>query len=114
LNELKLKYEAATQSVAAQGGHVTKSQQAKRLIDAAIAANVDQLRQCCSGIKKICQKFNIVAEMNVMLNQMIAEKRRIHNIKAANEAEAVIQSITRLIQEFSRTDGGSGPGKIRG
>lgn len=91
LDKLKLKYEAATQSVAAQGGYLTKSQQAKRLIDAAITANVDQLRQCCSGIKKICQRFNIVAEMNVMLNQMVAEKRRIRNLKAANEADTVIQ-----------------------
>lgn len=104
---MKAKYEAATRSITLQGGNLTKSQQAKQLIDAAIAANVSQLRQCCVGIKRICRQFNVVAEMNVTLNQMIAEKRRIHDVKSANQAEAVIQSVTRIIAEFSDTPSAS-------
>ena len=100
--DIKAQYEAATKALGLSSKKITEVADLKRLVDLAIQDNLRNLSNQCAGIKKLCKGFNLAAELELVLGQLEAEKKKIQNLKARESAEAVIVAVRAMI------DGGAG------
>lgn len=120
VEELRAKYENAGAQLkdAERGRSTAKGDLA--LVKRAQSAKLDAIRDLCREVKTICSGFNFVDELQSVVAAMDMSAQQLKNVKARNEANATIATMTAFIEALSRGDGaaggasGSGAGAKRG
>jgi len=81
--------------------NISSSADMQRLVDTAIDRCIGKLEAYCTQIKQICPGFNMVAEVEVLHAQLVAEKRSIVDMDAMARHGKIITAVAKIMNTYS-------------
>lgn len=69
----------------------------EKAVEVAIREKVNDLQRACQTIRKICSGFNIANELNLSLEQLKKEQRKLHNTGAIEAHKKILKSVEAVV-----------------
>jgi hypothetical protein len=93
LHDIKAKFDAATTNKTDAQKKLTSACDQKNMLEKALQQKNKEIQKKCLELKKHCSGFNIVAELNIMIEQLETSKQNIKDLDALRQAKTFINSL---------------------
>lgn len=100
LHDIKAKYDLATQNKSDFQTRITTTQEAKNMLERALKQKLDEIKQKCGELRRICSGFNLAQELHALIDQLKAEATMLRNIEAKQQAEEFIRSLSEFCRHL--------------
>jgi predicted GTPase len=101
LEDIKAKYELSMKNKNEAEKQCTDAASALALIEAAVQKEREDVEAKCKELKKICSGFNLVDELYIHIQQLIAEAKNLTSLEARKKAEEYIESLEIFVDTLS-------------
>ena len=100
LHDIKAKYDLATKNRSDFQTRITTTQEAKKMLENALKQKLDEIKQKCVELRRICSGFNLAQELHALIDQLKAEATMLRNIEAKQQAEEFIRSLSEFCRQL--------------
>lgn len=97
LEDMQRTHQAAIAKVLGAERKITTFADMEKAVEVAIREKVNDLQRACQTIRKICSGFNIANELNLSLEQLKKEQRKLHNTGAIEAHKKILKSVEAVV-----------------
>jgi len=108
LQDIKAKYDLAMQGKNDAEAKVTNVADASALVENAIEAQRQKLFDYCQAIKKLCSGFNLVDELDILIQELETDAKQLTSFNAKKTANDYINSLKALCEQLTKEQRRSG------
>jgi len=102
LHDVKAQYEHLSTAMNDLQKNVDQWTRDLAMLKAAVKDKLEQIKTLCAALKKICSRFNFVAELKSVLDLMSLSRSKVRSSDALLQLDESIKAIQQLANDFNK------------
>ncbi len=103
LHDVKAQYEQMTAAMGGLQGKVDQYSKDLNIVKTAVQDKHKQIRNLCVALKRICSRFNFVAELKSVIGIMQQSRSSVRSMDALKQLDDSIKAIEKMADDFSKS-----------